>query len=112
LNVGNCKDPTCGRPMVGRRAYRSQSLRGRFVRHGGHGLCLACYIRARSHKTLPEPAPRNLPRSRHRPLAEWIEDYPILRRNGATHDEIAEEVGLTRAAFDRAIQRARKSGKL
>jgi hypothetical protein len=53
--VGQCRD--CGRDMV--RKPQAEAHEG-CVRLAGHGMCGACYERARRAQTLPEPAPQSI----------------------------------------------------
>jgi hypothetical protein len=57
LKIMSCKD--CERAMIPDPTYRKcPDLRQQYCCHTGHGLCTACYRRARLAGTLPYPAPR------------------------------------------------------
>lgn len=68
------------------------------------GLCPACYWPARSNGTVAD-WPRST-RSRDDVLDDWV----ILRAQGYTRRRAAERLGMTLAAFDGAIYRARRDG--
>jgi hypothetical protein len=108
--VGVCRD--CGKPMVGKHTYRRYAeAREQFVRHDGQGLCRADHKRATAHGTLPEPAPRDLPRCAYRRRAEVLEEYALLRSDGVSRRMCALRMGMTLSGLDRAINRARAAGE-
>lgn len=72
--------------------------------HSRRGLCEGCEVAARRDGTLLDhPA---LVRTR----AEVLEDYELLRTDGATRRQAAARMGMTVDALDRALQRARAAG--
>lgn len=73
-------------------------------RSGGRGLCQNCHAWARYHDRLLD-----YPRST-RSRDDLLEDYVMLRREGYDWPLCAERLGMTYAAFERAIHRARDAG--
>jgi DNA-binding transcriptional regulator LsrR (DeoR family) len=47
-----------------------------------------------------------------RSRADFVADYELLRSEGYTRRQIAERLGMTRAAVDRAYHRAVRDGAL
>jgi hypothetical protein len=95
-----CVGPNCGRRLV------PQSIPPRERPPGTHatsarGLCHRCYTYAEDTGTL-ELYPRLTRRQ-----ADVLDDWTQLRRRGYTKREAAKFVGMTFAAFDRAVCRAR-----
>ena len=89
----------CGTPTV----PSSNRASGAAV-HAGRGLCNACHKRADYHGRLADH-PRST-WSRDEVLSEW----ELLRGEGHTRVQAAERLGMTPAAFERALQRARAAG--
>lgn len=74
---------------------------GRVRRHGGRGLCMRCYDAHDYAGTLVD-----FERSTHScddVLAEW----ELLRPHGHKRRDVAQRLGMTLAAFERACTRAR-----
>lgn len=76
--------------------------RGRGTPQIIRGLCPACYCRENANGTLAD-WPRTT-RTRDDVLDDWV----ILRAQGYTRRQAAERLGMTLAAFDGAIYRARR----
>lgn len=72
------------------------------------GLCTACHSHARRHGTLNQVA---LPSKKHDP-AYVIEEWQWLRSFGIGLDQIAEQLGMTRHALDKAIEKHARSQEL
>lgn len=72
--------------------------------HHARGQCRRCYQR-------DYYARRCGPR-RTRRRADVVEDYQFLRRHGYSRQQIADRIGMTRVALDRALSRARRAGLL
>jgi hypothetical protein len=73
--------------------------------HGGRGLCGTCYNQIRHQRRLHDYEP--VKRSREDMLEEW----EMLRSDGVTDLAIAaERMGVTRAALDKCLERARRDG--
>lgn len=70
----------------------------------GRGLCSHCYQTAWATGDLID-YPRAT-RSRN----DLLDDYVILRAEGHTGQQIAQRLGMTYPAFERALQRARRDG--
>lgn len=102
--VHQCTD--CGKTMVSNQ-YRARwpELAEKHLAMGGRGLCRRDYgIRLRNG-TLP---PGN---SGRRPMEETLEDWEMLRDDGVTSLEVAAaRMGMSLAALDQALYRARKKG--
>lgn len=73
-----------------------QSTRGE---SRSRGLCASCYWHARKNGTLIDYPPRN------RPLADTIEDWLMLSREGYDRHQAAVRLGMTKPALDTAITR-------
>lgn len=58
----------------------------------------------------PEPVPCTT--SDTRALADFVEDYKVLRGRGMTHVQIAEAMGYKRGTVGRRVSRAREVGLL
>lgn len=72
--------------------------------HGGRGLCVSCYGDKRYNGRLAD-----------HPRATWtrdelLDEWELLRGEGTTRLQAAERLGMTPAAFERALQRARAAG--
>jgi hypothetical protein len=67
-------------------------------------MCGACYRRAWLDGTLIDHP------TAVRPADLLLEDYVQLRREGYTVRQIADRLGMTFAAVDRALHRARRRG--
>lgn len=87
----------CDRDMVPMGWHR---IPGGAVRYGAHGLCHSC-----SHRLYRPPAPtfRSGPWTRDALLDEW----DFLRRQGFTLRQATGRIGITYAALDRALHRAK-----
>lgn len=72
------------------------------------GLCDSCYEKHWKAGTLDQFPTRRVQRRR----VEFIADYELLRSEGYTRRQIAERLGMTRNAVDRAVQRAVAAGDL
>lgn len=70
----------------------------------GRGLCDSCYWRAHHRGTLIDHGRVNRTRE------ELLEDYRLLRSEGFSRSQIADRLGVTRDAVDKAISRARRAG--
>lgn len=94
-----CAD--CGYPL----APKSVGPVGEGVRrHAGRGRCGLCrYRRLRDGTWADVPRPS-------RTNAEVVEDYRLLRPMGLSRREVAERMGMSLVALDRAICRARAKG--
>lgn len=90
----------CNRPLRPRSAGRGGPGAG----HSARGLCHNCWKQAKADGDLPDH-----PRT-HRPMAEVISDFNVLRLRQMTVRKAADHMGMTYAALDRAISRARKAG--
>lgn len=89
----------CGRPM---RASSEPPDPARAV-HAGRGRCRPCRDRAKRSGVLAEhPTKRDA----------FLEEWAVLRVGGATREVAAERMGMTFAAFERALFRARAAGDL
>ena len=64
--------------------------------HQANQLCRSCW------RALAQPVPTVRVR---RPIAHTVEDWEELRREGYTRAQAAERLGMTRAAFDKALAR-------
>lgn len=97
--VGNCTE--CDIPMMSTSAWRAGVQPDGHAVHAGHGLCRKHYWRWQSGsietKTL---------RSRD----EVLEDYLMIRDDVANIRQAADRMGMTFAALDRALYRARLDG--
>jgi len=72
----------------------------------GRGLCRGCYSNAHRDGRLHQ---HQLVR---RPRADFVPDYQLLRSVGHTRTQIAERLGMTRAAVDQAYRRAVRASLL
>jgi 23S rRNA A2030 N6-methylase RlmJ len=70
------------------------------------GLCRRCYWTAWTQHTLDEHP--SLQRSRQ----DFVADYRLLRSEGYTRTQIAERLGMKRAAVAQAYRRATLAGDL
>ena len=77
------------------------------IAHARH-LCRNCYETAWKRGTHLQHPPQKDQRSR----ADFIADYVMLRSLGHTRQQIADRLGMTRAAVDAAYYRARDAGEL
>lgn len=75
----------------------------------GRGLCNSCYTLAQRNGTLDK---HTLARPERRSLAEFAEEYRLLRSEGYGRRHIAERLGVTRSAVDRAYLTAVTRGLL
>lgn len=66
----------------------------------GRGLCRACY--ADPTITINYPDRRGIP------SADLLDDWDMLRRDGYTLRQAAERLGITYAALDQALVRAKR----
>lgn len=73
-------------------------------RHEGRGLCTECYMRAHHRGAIADY--ERTSRSRE----DFLEDYRLLRAQGYSRAQIAERLGVTRDAVDKAVSRARRAG--
>ncbi|MFD2421623.1 hypothetical protein [Amycolatopsis pigmentata] len=69
------------------------------VRHSGRGLCTTCYVRAKRRDELIDYERVS------RPAVEVFEDTRRLAGECLTHAQIATRMGMTLAAYERAIYR-------
>lgn len=98
VSVRVCGD--CGCPLVPSGTPTVQGVR----RHAGRGRCGLCrYRRLRDGTWADVPRPT-------RANTEVVEDYLLLRQTGLSQREIADRIGMTLPAMDRAICRARARG--
>lgn len=72
--------------------------------NNGRDLCKQCYAKATRDGTLADYERRT--RSRD----ELLDDYMLLRSEGYSWRHIAERLGMTYPAFERAMLRARADG--
>jgi hypothetical protein len=72
------------------------------------GLCDSCYQMHHNRGTLDQFPTMRTMRSR----ADFVADYELLRSEGYNRRLIAERLGMTRAAVDRAYWRAVRDGAL
>lgn len=110
----HCRAEDCGLPMVSS-GYGQGMVPDGHVRHGGHGYCSKHYYRWRRHgdtsKTLrPVPGRRKKPGTIGRSREEVLEEYAMIRDEVDSVAQAAERMGMTYAALDRALYRARKAG--
>lgn len=70
-------------------------------RSGGRGLCVRCYSREHKAGRLHQYPLKN------RAAADVAEDVEFLRGQGFTRRQMAERLGMTLAAMDRALLRHR-----
>lgn len=88
----------CGRSMRVRRHSTAASPPGT-VPHRGRGLCASCHERARLAGTLTDH-PLTLRR-----WTDYADDYVMLRADGYPLLVIADRLGMTFDALDRALVR-------
>jgi hypothetical protein len=69
-------------------------------------LCRGCYDHHRDAGTLD-----NYPRSK-RPMADFADDYALLRAEGHTRQQIAQRLGMRRNTVDAAYRRSVRAGAL
>lgn len=107
-----CECGKCKRHLVKRGVWRKMTaavrtqLAGKgFSELNARGLCSRCYQSLSpderldySRKTLTDE--------------EFAEEYDLLRERGVTAHEVRTTLGMTVAAFERALSRARKRGAL
>lgn len=72
------------------------------------GLCDSCYQTHWKAGTISRFPTKRTQRFR----ADFLADYQLLRSEGYTRTQIAERLGMTRNALDRAVQRAVRAGDL
>lgn len=75
-------------------------------RYGGRGLCVNCRARAAYNGTLHDHPTVT------RAQADFIADYTLLRAAGHNRRAIAERLGMSRHAVQKAYSRALAAGKL
>lgn len=92
----------CRAPMVPRARWTRGERPEGHKPIGARGLCRPCYRRElRAEKFAPR---------RNRSLFEVLEDYRMIRDDVATVAQAAERMGMTYAALDKALYRARRRG--
>lgn len=96
----------CGRPMVSRYAAGVYGLAEGQTVHGAHGMCARDYNRSYNRSLVPESRRRNP----NRRATEVLEDYETIRESCRNVAEAAERMGMTRAALNQALVRARRKG--
>jgi hypothetical protein len=117
--VGECR--VCGVPMVGKNAWQRGTRPEGFARHDGHGYCSKHYAQVVRRGQIPTNHTRERgPRRRYRPRPdgrapirtrdEVLEDYLLIRDEVFSVAQAAERMGMTEAALEKALERARKDG--
>lgn len=73
--------------------------------HRGRGLCSTChnYVLSRGQLSDYPPVVK-------RPRDDLLDDYVLLRSEGLSWRQCAERLGMSYAAFQRAMLRARAAG--
>lgn len=105
----------CAVPLVGTYTWATMTPEKRVGKavHQGKSLCQKHYSRARRHGSpvAPRPAwkPRP-PRTASLPAEEILEEWVTLRRSGESVASAAERLGVTYAALDKLLWRARQRG--
>lgn len=85
---------------MGKRVAKVQGLRW----HAGRGLCPTCWSRAARRGVLADFPTVTYTRD------ELLEEWAALRVRGLGRSEAAGRLGVSRAAFERALYRARAAG--
>ena len=93
----------CQREMF---PWRKRYPRDGVLRHDARGLCTQCYRAKHKAGGLDEFPPVT------RGNAEVIEEWEWLRDAGYTREQAAMRMGMTFAALDRAIYRARAAERV
>lgn len=111
--VGVC--PDCDRPMVSKPAWEQGIRPEGHTYSGGFGYCRRDYLRRKRRE--PDYVPRQRgprgPRPEARPLRtrdEVLEDYVIIKDDVSSVRQAADRMGMSFAALDMALYRARKDG--
>ena len=68
----------------------------------GRGLCDSCYIHEIRYGNLTNYTRHTIP------LADLLEDWELLSRNGYTRAQAAERLGIKKARLEKAIERGRR----
>lgn len=110
--VGHCKAEGCGIPMVSKWAWTIGVRPAGHVSAGGLGLCRKHHYRfLRNGTTEKLPPVARKPRGgTHRSRQEVLEDYLMIKDSVSSIREAAERMGMTFAALDTALYRARLDG--
>lgn len=109
--VGVC--PDCDRPMVSKQAWEQGVRPEGHTYAGGHGYCRRDYLRRKRREPDYVPPPRG-PRATKprttRTRDEVLEDYVLIKDDVSDVRQAADRLGMSFAALDMALYRARKEG--
>lgn len=109
--VGHCKVADCGKAMLSKHAWTAGVRRPDHVSAGGHGMCRIHYQRWTRHgSTEKQVAKGKGGGGRKMGRAEMLEEYMIIRESCSSVAHAARRMGITFAALDKALYRARKDG--
>lgn len=110
---GPCANPDCTFDVIGKHAYHALAPEDRDpnVRpHGGHGRCGVCHGRMRRNGTY------EIQLGPGRPVPHVAEDWAELvdrtRSQAENVRALAPRFGMTEAALERAVLRAKRRGLL
>lgn len=109
--VGVC--PDCDRPMVSKQAWEQGVRPEGHTYAGGFGYCRRDYLRRKRREPdyVPPPrAPRATSERSIRTRDEVLEDYVIIKDDVSSVRQAADRMGMSFAALDMALYRARKDG--
>jgi hypothetical protein len=90
----------CAHPMVGQRHTPPPGWK----RHCARGLCTSCWRTARRTGELLD-----FERGSHA-RDEVLDEWALLRKQGASRAQAAKRIGMSAEALDRAYLRARRAG--
>jgi len=112
--VGHCRVDGCGKPMLAKWAWTKGVRREGHVSEGADGICRKHHTRLKRNGTtdlLPREARPYTPRTADfRTRSEVLEDYLMIKSDVSSVREAAQRMGMSFAALDMALYRARKDG--
>lgn len=112
--VGHCRADGCGVAMVSKHVWQHKGIRPEgMMFHGGQGLCDIHHRRWRRHGSTEKLHGQNgggVKGSTHRPRAELLEDYLLIRPDVGTVAQAAVRMGMTTEGLAKALRRAYRDG--
>lgn len=109
--TGKCQG-SCGRYLVHRELWKTlpQDFRDQvssvFAQDRSRKLCPTCWSRFDRAGRLPEAQRLQLARG------EFVDEYLSMKSYGESDYSIQQTLGMSDAAFKKALERARKAGKI
>jgi hypothetical protein len=90
--------------MIGPNCTVCQVVFTSMARHAGRGLCVACWDRCKRHGSLIDYARNSRTRD------DTLDDYSMLRSDGATVAQIAARLGMKLGSLQQLLRRSARAG--